>query len=132
MKKTNRVRHPHTLDNVISKLDCSTWYTLNFVISTYLMSLLLLYLETLENACSQFNLTPCCHDSLPYIMVFDIKNQATKEFKPHTHMHNVVISAMLTLYCFIISHATLTPYYHASILTLHTSSISRALWLPQE
>ena len=31
----------------------------------------------------------------------------------------------------IVSHATLIVYYHAFILTLHTSFISRALWLPR-
>ena len=36
------------------------------------------------------NLPPCCHITLPYIMRFDFKI-STKEFKPHVHMHHVVI-----------------------------------------
>ena len=41
-----------------------------------------------------------------------------------------VIIAMLTLRYSIVSHTTLL-FYHASMLTLHNSSIPRALWLPQ-
>ena len=46
----------------------------------------------------------------------------TKEFKPHTRMHHIVIIviiviiAMLTLYSSIMSHATLILFCHASML----------------
>ena len=43
----------------------------------------------------------------------------------------IVIVAMLTLRYSIMSHATLFIFYHASILKLHNSLISCALWLPQ-
>ena len=45
------------------------------------------------------------------------------------HVIIIVISAMLTLCYFIMSHATLI--YQASMLTLHTTLISHAFWLPQ-
>jgi hypothetical protein len=47
-------------------------YTLNFVISTSLMSLLLLYPKSQGNGFLSLNPTPRCHISLPYIMGFDI------------------------------------------------------------
>ena len=52
-------------------------------------------------------------------------------------MHHVVIIvisvsvAMLTLCYSIVSRATLLLLYHASMLTLHSSFMSHALWLPQ-
>ena len=53
------------------------------------------------------------------------------EFQPHARMHHVVIIAMLISCYFIMSHATLIIFYHASMWTLHNSLTSRALWLPQ-
>ena len=53
--------------------------------------------------------------------------QSAKEFKPHTHMHHVVINAinviiaMLTLCYSIMSHAKPILYYHTSMLTLRNS-----------
>ena len=92
------------------------------------MPLLLLYPETLGNGCSQFK---SC-SLLSHFTSFD-----TKEFKPHTHMHYVVIIviiaiiAMLTLCYSIMSHATLILFYHAPMLTLSKSLISHIFWLPQ-
>lgn len=40
-------------------------YTLNSIISTPLMSLVLLYLGILQSGCSWLNLAPYCHVSLP-------------------------------------------------------------------
>ena len=42
----------------------------------------------------------------------------------------IVITARLTLCDSIMLYATLILLYHASMLTLRNSSISRALWLP--
>ena len=78
------------------------------------------------------NLPPCCHISLSNIMGFDIKI-ITKKFKPHTRMRHIVIIviiAMLTLCYSMMAHATRILYYHASMLTLQSSLISCALWLP--
>ena len=60
-------------------------------------------------------------------------NQPTKEFKPHARVHHdvvIVIIVVLTLCCSMMSHATLILYYHASVLTLQNSLISRTLQLP--
>ena len=52
-------------------------------------------------------------------------------------MHHIVViiiivnTAMLTLCYSIMSRATLIFFCQASMLTLHNSSLSRALWLPQ-
>ena len=68
-------------------------------------------------------------------MGFSPLNYTTKEFKPHARTHHVIIIviivtiAMLTLCYTIMSHATLVLFYHVSMLTLHNSLISRALWL---
>ena len=43
----------------------------------------------------------------------------------------IVIIAILTLCYSIMSRITLFLLYHANMLTLHNSWISRALWLPQ-
>ena len=65
--------------------------------------------------------------------VLTLMKQPIKEFKPHACTHHIVITiiiAMSTLCYSIMPHTTLILYYHASMLTLHTSFISRALWLP--
>ena len=96
------------------------------------MTLSLSYPETLGSGCAQLYIPSCRHISLPYITIFAIKI-VIYEFKPHDCMHHVliiVIISMLTLCYFIISHATLIIYYQAFMLTLHTSLISCALWLP--
>ena len=46
---------------------------LNFVLLTSLMSLLLLYPKPYGTDVLSFNLTPCCHASIPYTTGFDIK-----------------------------------------------------------
>jgi hypothetical protein len=82
-------------------------------------------------------LPPCYHISLPYTMGFDLKvihqrNQTTCLHATHCHhCHYSHFFSMLTLCYSILSHTTLVFYYHASMLTLHTSLISRALWLAQ-
>jgi hypothetical protein len=43
----------------------------------------------------------------------------------------IAIVARLTLWYFIVSHATLILNYHASMFTLQNSLISRAFWLSQ-
>ena len=48
-------------------------YTLTSVVWPSSMSLPFLSSKTLENGCSQINLPPCCHISLPYIMGCDIQ-----------------------------------------------------------
>ena len=56
--------------------------------------------------------------------------ESTKEFKPYAPTHHVVvivITSRLTSCYSITSQTTLIFYYHASLLTLHTSWISRAL-----
>ena len=66
-----------------------------------------------------------------YIMGFDLQ-VIHQKFKPHARTHHVDIVTMLNLCYSIMSHATLITYDHASMSTLHTSVISRALWLPQK
>ena len=69
-------------------------------------------------------------------MVFDIKRN-NKEIKPHAHTHHVVIVVIIVDFailnvCYSITlHTTLILFYHASMLTLQYSLLSRALWLPQ-
>jgi hypothetical protein len=58
------------------------------------------------------NPTPYCHVSLHTSQPLTLKY--TKKIKPDTHMHhhcNIVIIAMLTMYCSILSHATLILVY---------------------
>ena len=76
------------------------------------------------------NLPPYCHIPLSYIMSF-ISTLFTKKFKPHACTHHVDIIAMLTLCYSIMSYATLILYHHISMLTLQTSLILCAFWLPQ-
>ena len=68
-------------------------------------------------------------------MGFHIKtiHQKIETTRLHTLHYSVivVIIAMSTLSYSIVSHNTLILYDHASMLTLQTSLISRALWLPQ-
>ena len=92
------------------------------------MPLLFLYPETLGNGCSRFK---SC-SLLSHFTSFD-----TKEFKPHTRTHHIVIIviigiiAMLTLCYSIMSSATLVLLYHTPMSTLLNSLISHVLWLPQ-
>ena len=110
------------------------WYTQTSAISPSLTSLLL-YPKTQGMYILYLNLPPCCHISLSYITNFDIR-VIHQEFKPHACTHHVVIivinviNAMLILCYSIMSHATLILFYHAYKLTLYTSLISHALWLP--
>ena len=78
------------------------------------------------------NLPPCCYIPSHTSQVSTLK-QSTKEFKLHVCMHHIiiiVIIGMLALCVSMMSHTTLILYYHTSMLTLHISLISHALWLP--
>ena len=57
--------------------------------------------------------------------------KSSKECKAHSHTHHIVIIAMLTVCHSTMSNDTLISYHHASMLTLQTSVISRALCMPQ-
>ena len=63
---------------------------------------------------------------MPWVLTIQY---STKEFKPHTRTHHVVIIvlvviiAMLTLCYSITSHVTLILFYHAFMLILHNSLI---------
>jgi hypothetical protein len=77
------------------------------------------------------NLTPCYHDSFPYITGFDIEISC-QDFKPHARMHHVVIIViivMLTICYSMMSHAIPILVCHTFMLTLQKNSC--ALWLPQ-
>ena len=112
----------------------SRMYTVTLVMSPSVMSVPLLYPETLGKGCALFNLPLCCHISLTYTSwVLTSKESSKRTQTTHTRMHHVVViviiisTATLTLCYSIMSHATLTLYYHASMLILQTSLISRAL-----
>jgi hypothetical protein len=74
-------------------------YTLNSVISTSLMSLLLWCPENLRNGCSQFESHSLLSRSLPYIKGLDILNHHRIQ-TTHSHASHViiVIIAMVTLW----------------------------------
>ena len=97
---------------------CGVEYT-----STSIMSLPLSYPETLENKCA--------HIKYPSLLAhFSPIYHNSFTFKPHAHMHCVVIivvAAMLTSCYSTMSHAALVLYYRACMLTLHTALISCAL-----
>ena len=96
------------------------------------MSLYLLCPKALGKVRPCFQSPSCCHISLPYIMVSDIKvthQRVQTTFSHASHWHHVII-AMLTLCYFITTHATLILYCHACMLTLQISLTSCVLWLP--
>ena len=82
-----------------------------------LMSLLLLYLETLWCRCAQFTFSPCCHISLHISQVLTLK-WFTKESETHTCLH-----ASRWHHChywcvdFELFYAKLIFYYHVSMVT---------------
>ena len=77
------------------------------------------------------NLPPCCHISLPYMTCFNIEsNHQRNSNHMLTHIIIIVITALLTSCYSRMSHAKLILYYRSSMLTLQTSVISCALWLP--
>ena len=92
----------------------------------------LLHPETLTNGCVQFT-SPLFVVTFPFHMLQGLAlNNPPNEFKQYAWMHPIVIIVMLTLFYFIMTHGALIIYlYHISMLTLHTSLISRILWLPQ-
>ena len=99
-----------------------------------------LILQTLGTYVFSLSFTPLYHVTLPNIMGFDNKiqfqgNQITLLHTSYCHRHN---HCYYRYYCKCytscyskLSHATLMLFYRASMLTLHNSLISRALWLPQ-
>jgi ethanolamine transporter EutH len=96
-------------------------YTLTSVASPLIPSLI----SQNQNVLS-LNLPLCCHNSLPYIMGFDIKVYP-KEFKLHACTRHIIIIviisiiAVLTLWHSIMSCTTLILYYHTSMVIPHTS-----------
>jgi hypothetical protein len=78
---------------------CRTMYTLNFRISTPLMSLLLLYPKTLGNKCSHYKSHSLLSHFPPYITGFDTKinhqkSQTTNSHASHYHYHDNVDLAL--------------------------------------
>ena len=104
--------------------------------SPIVMSLPLLYPKTLGNIFVYF-LKPSLLSHFPFMYHgFRIKiNHHKIQILSHTHHVVIIVTttiiAMLTLCYSIMSHATLILYHHASMLTLYTSLIPHALWLPQ-
>jgi hypothetical protein len=98
-------------------------------ISTFLMSLLLLYPENRWRMdVLRLNLAPYCHVSSH--MWHSSKPPKNSNHTSCCHRCNVLlVIAMLTMCYSILSHATLMLFYHASMLTLHNSLMSHILWL---
>ena len=102
----------------------TTFYTLMYVMSPSIMSLLLLYPKTLGNGCAQFKFPPWCHISLLYIKDSNIKlifqRIKTTFLHPprwrHCHCHycNVDFVLFHNATCYTYYHY----YYHTSMLTL--------------
>ena len=77
------------------------------------------------------DIPPCCHIALSCIINFDTK-------VIHRRIPNIMLTCMMLsslsycnvdFYCFIMSHVAHFVYYHGSMLTLHASLVSCALWL---
>ena len=101
--------------------------------STSLMSLLLLYLKTLEIVCSQYESHSLlsCFFSMYHGFWHYYYPPKSSNLNICTHrVVIIVINAMLTLCSSTSLHATSIHYCHASTLPLHVSLISCALWLP--
>ena len=80
-------------------------YTPNSIISTSLMSLLLVYPETLGNGCSRFKFHSLLSHSLTHITSFDIKinHQRIQTTCSHTsrrHHHNVDFELLQNVTCY--------------------------------
>ena len=110
---------------------CLCQYTLTSVMSPSAISLLLLCFETLGNRCAQFK-SPSLLSHFPLICHgFDIKIFHQRIQTTHSHTSHCNHCHYCKVDCYIIlSHATLILYYHTSMLTLLTSLLSHALWLP--
>lgn len=116
-----------TIVGLFIKLE-STLYTLTSVMPPSLMSLFS-YPKTYGNACSQFKL-PSLLSHFPPIYADFLHQSNPPKHSNHTFAPTTfVITAVLTFCYSIVSHATLFLDYHPALLTLHTSLMSRALWL---
>ena len=93
-------------------------YTLTSRMSPSVMSLTLYYSEVLGNGCARFK-SPSLLSHFPSM------------YHGFWHYNNPPKNSKHTLACITLSHATLSLYYHASMLTLQISLISCALRLPQ-
>ena len=93
------------------------------------MSLPLLYSKTIGNGCDQLKCPSLLSHFFSYIIGLYSRINALKNSN-HMLTCIIVIFAMLTLCYSIMSHVSLILYYYASMLTLQTSLISYALWLP--
>ena len=107
------------------------------IISTSLLSLLLLYAETLGNGCPQHKY----HSLLSrFPSIYHEFRHSNEPLKNSIHklarimmssLWLILFIATLTLWHSIMSHATWILFYHAPMLTLRDSLNSTALWLPQ-
>ena len=98
-------------------------YTLDSIISTSLMLVLLLYPETLGHGCSQFYVNFLLSRFLQYTMGFDIEVNYQRIQTTCSHyviiIVIIVIIVVLILYYSKMSHATLSLFHHTSKLTPH-------------
>ena len=106
----------------------------NLIISPSVMSLLLLYLEILGIGCFRFGPSSLLSHFPIVCQGVDVKMNHQGIHTTHLHASrchhwNYYCYCDVDFVLFIMLHATLVLYYHASMLTLHTSLISRALWL---
>jgi hypothetical protein len=103
-------------------------YTLSSIIPPSIMSLPLLYLETLGNRHAQF-ITPSLLSHLAlinhkfWLVVIHQRIQTTCSTHHIVITVLVIIIVLLTLCYSIMSHIRLVLYYHASMSALHTSLI---------
>ena len=116
-------------------------YTLNFVLSTPLMSLLLLYLETLGNWCAQFRLHSLLSLFPPIHHKFLTLKYTTKDIKLYARTHHIVIIVILivlfhnvTCYTHSLlsrSHVNISKFLHITCTLVVTSMIlwSNGMWL---
>ena len=108
-------------------------YTLNFITSNSLMSVLLLYLKTLGNIyILSLNLTLCCHVSLPYIMGSDIKVNRQRRLHASPCHHCKLILFLLQYWVNVIPlrHIYTNLLWSNPLIALKSSLISHVLWMP--
>ena len=105
-------------------------YTLNSVLSIFLMPSLLLYPKILGNGCPQsksHSLLPCFPSRISWFLTLN-KPPRTSSCHHCNHCHYCNVNLCNS----IMSQATLICFYHSSMLTLlYDFVISYTLWLPQ-